>query len=135
MAGFLQKNLAKDFFNDIGVFAMAKNFIKTLAFVGALSMAGSAHALLVVSSGQTADNLVNSLLAGSSGITTSNATLVGTSVMNGTFSGGTSASLGFDQKICIGIRQLAVNLHHARDDLKAGDFSGGGVHGRNTSAN
>lgn len=75
--------------------------IKLLAFACAYCMAGSAHALLMVSSNQTADALVNSLLAGGSGITTSNATLVGSTVQNGTFSGGNSASLGFDQGIVL----------------------------------
>jgi len=73
---------------------------------------GTAQAGLVVSDNQTADNLVNALLAGSSGITYSNAITEGantgpyTGVQNGTFSGGSSAGLGFDSGIVLSSGQV-----------------------------
>jgi hypothetical protein len=67
----------------------------------ALGAASPASALLVVTPDQTADSLVTSLLSGSSGITFSNATLAGDGVQNGTFSGGTSTSLGIDTGVVL----------------------------------
>jgi hypothetical protein len=69
--------------------------------VVALAAASPASALLVVTSNQTANSLVTSLLAGSSGITFSNATLAGDGVQNGTFSGGNSTNLGIDTGVVL----------------------------------
>ena len=82
---------------------MSKNLMKSLMIAGLFAAAASAHATLVVTSNQTADNLVAALLAGSSGIVTSNAVLIGNSngAQNGTFTGGNSANLGFDNGITL----------------------------------
>jgi hypothetical protein len=50
---------------------MVRNIVVALISIFALSMAGAAQAVLVVTSDQTADDLVNTLLAGSSGISRS----------------------------------------------------------------
>ncbi len=75
----------------------------SFAFMAAAVASLPAHATLVVNDNQTATDLVNSLLAGSSGISVSNAQIIGASsgVQNGTFSGGNSASLGFDTGIVL----------------------------------
>jgi len=82
---------------------MVRNIVVALISIFALSMAGAAQAVLVVTPNQTANDLVNTLLAGSSGITFTNAQVVGdpTGVQNGTFAGGNSASLGFDSGIVL----------------------------------
>ena len=63
--------------------------------------AGSATAAMTVQTGKTATDLVNALLAGSSGISVSNESFVGLGNMNGLFAGGNSASLGFDTGIIL----------------------------------
>jgi PEP-CTERM motif len=83
--------------------AMTKNIIKPLMIACLFGTVASAHATLIVNSNQTADNLVTALLAGSSGITTSGAAVVGnpSGAQNGTFPGGNSANLGFDAGITL----------------------------------
>jgi PEP-CTERM motif len=71
------------------------------AAILAIGLTPTANAALSVSSGQTANGLVNSLLSGSSGITFSNASTDGTSNQNGTFTGGISAGLSFDSGIVL----------------------------------
>ena len=69
---------------------------------------GTAQAGLVVTDNQAANDLVNALLAGSSGITYSNAITEGavSGVQNGIFTGGNSASLGFDSGIVLSSGQV-----------------------------
>ena len=80
---------------------MVRNIVVALISICALSMAGAAQAVLVVTPNQTANDLVNTLLAGSSGVTFSNAQLVGDPGQNGTFTGGNSAGLGFNSGIVL----------------------------------
>ena len=82
---------------------MNRRIIKPLLAAALLASTAAAHATLLVTPNQTADDLVNTLLAGSSGITFSNASLTGAAngAQNGTFSGGNSASLGFDTGITL----------------------------------
>jgi hypothetical protein len=91
---------------------MNKALIKQIAFVGLLGMVASVHAGLVVSgsSGTTstdATHLVNAMLSGSSGITISGATLTGAAMQSGTFTGGTSANLGFNTGITLSSGNVA----------------------------
>lgn len=81
-----------------------RNRIKPLVAACALGigLATQAQAGLVVSPNQSANTLINALLAGgSSGITFSNAMLLGAGSQNGLFSGGVSAGLGFDSGIVL----------------------------------
>jgi hypothetical protein len=82
---------------------MFKMPITPIAVACCLTVAGTAHAALVVTANQTASDLANALLAGSSGITISGAQIVGapSGLQNGTFSGGNSAGLGFDTGIVL----------------------------------
>jgi hypothetical protein len=68
----------------------------------ALALAtGSARAGLIVTADAGANDLVSALLAGTSGITVSNAQFVGIGDQNGSFTGGTSAGLGFESGIVL----------------------------------
>lgn len=103
---------------------MIKVPVKQLAIAGLLGAMASAHAGLVVttSAGTTssdATNLVNALLSGSSGITISGATLTGAATQSGTFSGGNSASLGFDTGITLS-SGLVSNLPLASNGSASG---------------
>lgn len=82
---------------------MNSNFktIRPLMAACMLGFVAQANAGLVVNPNQTANHLVAALLAGSSGITISNARLAGAGGQNGLFSGGTSAGLGFDTGIVL----------------------------------
>jgi hypothetical protein len=81
---------------------MGTNKILGAAILGAFGLVSlPAHAVMSVTDNQTADQLVANLLSGSSGIVVSNATFVGLGAMNGVFTGGNSAGLGFDAGIIL----------------------------------
>lgn len=70
----------------------------TLAVLGAVTLSGNASALTVTAS-TDATAMANALVG--SGITVSNATLIGASTQQGTFSGGTASGIGVDSGIML----------------------------------
>jgi len=89
----------------------------------ATMFAPAGHAAISLTSGLSANELVNTLLGSSSGISFSNASVVGASSQYGTFAGGTSAGLPFDSGVVLSSGLLSdLGLSSIGSDVGASGF-------------
>jgi hypothetical protein len=80
---------------------MVRKLAYSLLLAGSLSIAGTAHAALVVITSTDAAALANALIAPGSGLTISNPMLTGAANQQGTFTGGVSAGIGIDSGVIL----------------------------------